>query len=96
MGMTNDGLSFWQAETASSELLETTIGDFLDQRARELLHQEAIVYSCYPEFGEALSIRWTYSEYRDRANAAAKGLLALGLKPDEQHRCARPQDHLYL
>src|SRR5260370_5405722 len=52
----------------------------LDRRAGELPTQEAIVYSCYPEFGGALDIRWTYQEYRARANAVAKGLLALGLQ----------------
>src|SRR5258708_39682285 len=79
MGMTTDGLSYWQAESEGIELLETTIGDLLDRRAEELPTQEAVVYSCYPEFGEALNIRWTYQEYRERANAVAKGLLALGL-----------------
>src|SRR5438094_7481207 len=80
MGMTNDGLSYWQAESEGIELLEMTIGDLLDRRADELATQEAIVYSCYPEFGDALNIRWTYQDYRDRANAVAKGLLALGLQ----------------
>src|SRR5215467_4419028 len=79
MGMTADGLSYWQAETEGIELLDTTIGDLLVRRADELPAQEAIVYSCYPEFGDALTIRWTYQDYRDRANAVAKGLLALGL-----------------
>ncbi len=79
MGMTTDGLSYWQAETEGINLLEMTIGDLLDRRADELATQEAIVYSCYPEFGDALNIRWTYQDYRDRANAVAKGLLALGL-----------------
>jgi fatty-acyl-CoA synthase len=79
MGMTTDGLSYWQAETEGIKLLEMTIGGLLDRRADELPAQEAIVYSCYPEFGDALSIRWTYQDYRDRANAVAKGLLALGL-----------------
>lgn len=83
MGMTSDGLSFWQAETQGIELLETAIGDLLDQRADALPTQEAIVYSCYPEFGGSLALRWTYPEYRDRANAVAKGLLALGLRPGE-------------
>src|SRR6266571_8983606 len=78
-GMTTDGLSYWQAESEGIELLDTTIGDLLDRRADELPTQEAIVYSCYPEFGDALNIRWTYQDYRDRANAVAKGLLALGL-----------------
>src|SRR5947209_3381221 len=79
MGMTNDGLSYWQADTDGEPLLEITIGDLLDCRAEELPTQEAIVYSCYPEFGGALDIRWTYAEYRERANAVARGLMALGL-----------------
>ncbi len=80
MGMTNDGLSYWQAESKGIELLDLTIGDLLDRRAEELPTQEAIVYSCYPEFGDALNIRWTYQDYRERANAVAKGLMALGLQ----------------
>jgi hypothetical protein len=30
MGMTNDGLSYWQAETEGIELLDLSIGDLLD------------------------------------------------------------------
>src|SRR5712692_6611094 len=79
MGMTTDGLSYWQAESEGIDLLDTTIGDLLDRRADELPTQEAVVYSCYPEFGDALNVRWTYQDYRERANAVAKGLMALGL-----------------
>jgi len=79
MGMTNDGLSYWQAESDGVPLLEISIGDLLDRRAEEIPTQEALVYSCYPEFGDALNIRWTYHEYRERVNAIARGLLALGL-----------------
>ncbi|HZR39074.1 MAG TPA: AMP-binding protein [Ktedonobacteraceae bacterium] len=79
MGMTNDGLSYWQAETAGEPLLEMTIGDLLDRQARENATHEAIVYSCYPELGGALDIRWTYQEYRERADEVARGLMALGL-----------------
>src|SRR6058998_2545900 len=79
MGISTDGRSYWQAESEGIDLLDITIGDLLDRRADELATQEAIVYSCYPEFGDALNIRWTYQDYRDRANAVAKGLLALGL-----------------
>lgn len=75
MGMTRDGLSHWQAETTST-LLETTVGALLDQRAAEIPTRNAIVYSCYPEFGGALDIRWTYQEFRDYANAVARGLIA--------------------
>ena len=79
MGMTNDGLSYWQAESDGVELLEMTIGDLLDRRADEIPTREALVYSCYPEFGGALDIRWTYQEYRERVDAVARGLMALGL-----------------
>ena len=79
MGMTTDGLSYWQAESEGIDLLDTTIGDLLDRRAEELPTQEAVVYSCYPEFGDALNLRWTYQEYRERANQVARGLMALGL-----------------
>src|SRR5215469_12625107 len=79
MGMTTDGLSYWQAESEGIELLDTTIGDLLDRRADELPTQEAVVYSCYPEFGDALNLRWTYQQYRDRTNQVARDLMALGL-----------------
>jgi fatty-acyl-CoA synthase len=79
MGMSNNGLSYWQSESDGVPLLEISIGDLLDRRAEEIPNQEAIVYSCYPEFGGALDIRWTYLEYRERVNAIAQGLLALGL-----------------
>jgi len=79
MGMSNDGLSYWQTESDGIPLLEISIGELLDRRAEEIPTQEAIVYSCYPEFGDALDIRLTYHEYRERVNAIARGLLALGL-----------------
>ena len=79
MAMTIDGLSYWQAESEGLDLLDLTVGDLLDQRADEFADREAIVYSCYPEFGGALTIHWTYRDYRNRANALAKGLMALGL-----------------
>ncbi len=83
MGMTNDGLSYWQAETISEPLLNLTIGDLLDQRAAGLAAREAIVYSGYPEFGGTLDIRWSYAEYRERAEQVARGLLAAGLQKGE-------------
>lgn len=86
MGMTNDGLSYWQAAsspTAGTLLLDITIGDLLDQRASEIPTKEAVVYSGYPEFGGALDMRWTYRDYRDRADALARGLLARGLQKGE-------------
>jgi fatty-acyl-CoA synthase len=81
--MTNDGLSYWQADTDSEPLLELTIGDLLDRRADEIPAQEAVVYSCYPEFSGALDIRWSYAVFRERVNAVARGLMALGLQKGE-------------
>ncbi|HLI72020.1 MAG TPA: AMP-binding protein [Ktedonobacteraceae bacterium] len=78
MGMTNDGLSHWLAEE-SFPLLETTVGDLLDQRAREMPDKPAVVYSGYPEFGGLLDIHWSYAGYRSRADTVAQGLMALGL-----------------
>lgn len=80
MGMTNDGLSCWQAERSGLALLDTTVGDLLDLRAAEIPNKEAVVYSGYPEFGGLLDIRWTYAVYRARAEAVAQGLMALGLQ----------------
>lgn len=77
--MTNDGLSYWQADTAGEPLIEMTIGDLLDRQASAFPERDAVVYSGYPEFGGALDLRWTYREYRERSLATARGLLALGL-----------------
>ncbi|MFL5586506.1 MAG: AMP-binding protein, partial [Ktedonobacteraceae bacterium] len=65
--------------TEGIDLLEMTIGDLLDRRADELPLQEAVVYSCSPEFDGIHKVRWTYQEYRERANQVARGLMALGL-----------------
>ncbi len=79
MAMTNNGLSYWQAESEDIDLLNITIGDLLDRQAEAFSDREALVYSCYPEFGSALDMRWTYQDYHEQANAVARGLLALGL-----------------
>ena len=83
MGMTHDGLSYWQAEADGIELLEMTPADCLDRQAERIPTQEALVYSCYPEFGGALDIRWNFAEYRERVNAVARGLMALGFQKGE-------------
>jgi fatty-acyl-CoA synthase len=83
MAVTGDGLSYWQAEAGTSPLIDTTIGDLLDQRAAAFPAREAVVYSCYPELGPAFDVRWSYADYRERANAVARGLLALGLDRGE-------------
>ena len=80
MGITNDGLSYWQAETNGIQLLDITFGDLLDRQAEAFSAREALVYSCYPEFGDALNVRWSYREFRERSEQVARGLMALGLQ----------------
>jgi fatty-acyl-CoA synthase len=79
MGIKSD-LAYWEAESADIELIEQTVGDLLNRRAAELPDKEALVYR-YPEIG--LELRLTYSQYRDRVDQVAKGLIALGVAPGE-------------
>ena len=70
----------WQAESRGIDLINLTIGDLLDQKADAIPDKEALVYD-YPEIG--LSLRLSYSQYRDEVNRIAKGLLALGIEKGE-------------
>ncbi|MYL19310.1 AMP-binding protein [Halobacillus litoralis] len=54
-------------------LLEQTVGELLEEKASLYPDQEAYVY---PENG----IRKTYAEFNEEADAAAKGLMALGIE----------------
>jgi fatty-acyl-CoA synthase len=55
-----------------AQLVNITVGELLNQQAERFGDREAVVY---PEF----SLRWTYREFRDVCNRAAKGLMRLGL-----------------
>ena len=59
--------------TADAPLLGQTIGAALDRAAREWADRTALI-------SPAQEIRWTWRELRDRADALAAGLLALGLR----------------
>lgn len=72
--------AFWEAESFGTELIQTTIGDMLDQQAEAKPDKEALVYN-YPELG--INIRYNYRQYRDEVNKVAKGLLALGIEKGE-------------
>lgn len=76
MGIHNDR-AIWEAQSEGFALLNTTIGDLLDQQADAMPDKEALVYH-YPEL--VINVRLTYSQYRTQANRLAKGLLALGVK----------------
>lgn len=56
-----------------SELLNITIGDLLDLRAKEYPDTDAVVY---PHEG----IKYSYAQFRDICNKAAKGFMAMGIK----------------
>ena len=53
--------------------IESTIGHMLEQRAAEQPDHDYIVY---PD----RNLRWSYSEFNDRVDQLAKGLLAIGLE----------------
>lgn len=62
---------------SDTPLLGDTIGRSLDHAVRRWSHREALVS---PSHG----VRWTWSEFAERVDALASGLLALGLERGER------------
>jgi fatty-acyl-CoA synthase len=62
---------------AGAPLLSQTIGQALDRAAAAWPDQPALI-------SRAQAIRWTWAELRDRVDAFAAGLLALGLRPGDR------------
>jgi fatty-acyl-CoA synthase len=58
-------------------LLDSTIGDYLDEIATRFPHQEAVVV-------RHQGIRWSYGEYLCEIEKLARGLLALGIVPGDR------------
>ena len=58
-------------------LLESTIGDYLDDVATRFPHHEALVV-------RHQDIRWSYGEYLCEIEKLARGLLALGIAPGDR------------
>ena len=56
-----------------ADLLHITMGDLLDEVVSRQGDREGVIY---PE----KNLRWTYRQFRDECNRAAKGLMKLGLK----------------
>ncbi|MGF7086537.1 fatty-acyl-CoA synthase [Kroppenstedtia sanguinis] len=56
-----------------ADLLHVTMGDLLDEVVSKQGDQEGVIY---PE----KDLRWTYRQFREECNQAAKGLMQLGLK----------------
>src|SRR3954469_23747189 len=71
-----DDRSIWEAEDGGIDLIDITVGDLLDRQAEALGDSDAVVYH-YPESG--LELRLGFGALRDRVDAVAKGLMALGV-----------------
>jgi fatty-acyl-CoA synthase len=68
--------AIWEAEAEGVELLNTTIGELLEQQAQIKPDKEALVYN-YPEIG--LNLRLNFRQYRDEVDRLSKGLMALDI-----------------
>ncbi|MCB2041539.1 MAG: AMP-binding protein, partial [Rhodoferax sp.] len=68
--------SEWTPESEGHALLDITLGTLIDRQAEALADQDAVVYR-YPEID--LDLRLGFRQLRDRVNAVAKGLIALGV-----------------
>jgi len=68
--------AIWEAESEGITLLNTTIGELLEQQAELRPDKEALVYN-YPEIG--LNLRLNFRQYRDEVDRLSKGLMALDI-----------------
>ena len=59
--------------TANKPLLGMTIGDMLDRIAERFPNNDALV--CLHQ-----DIRWTYKEFVEKVNEAARAFMAIGVK----------------
>ncbi|MBI9105840.1 MAG: AMP-binding protein [Spirochaetales bacterium] len=56
-------------------LIETTLGSLLEEKTSEFADKDFIIYS-------DRNLRFTYSQFNERVDQLAKGLMALGIKKD--------------
>jgi len=63
----------YTSSTADKPLLGMTIGDMLDRTAEKFPNNDALV--CLHQ-----DIRWTYKEFVDKVNEAARAFMAIGVK----------------
>ena len=73
--------SIWEAETGGFDLVDVTVGDLLDAQAEQLGERDALVYR-YPEIG--IDLRLSFRALRERVDAIARGLLALGVNKGDK------------
>ncbi len=59
------------------KLIETTLGGLLEKWAGETPHHDFIVY---PD----RNLRFSYAQFNDRVNKMAKGLISIGVKPNNK------------
>jgi fatty-acyl-CoA synthase len=82
MGLTPDGLSVWEPEPGPLPLVDTAIGDALDEAARDAPEREAVVVCGFADLG--FDLRWSYRELREAADRLARALIGAGLAPGER------------
>lgn len=70
-------LPSYTSGTAEAPLLGMTIGEMLDRTAAKYPDTEALV--CLHQ-----DIRWTYKEFVDKINEAARAFMAIGVKPGDR------------
>jgi len=68
--------AIWEAESEGVALLNTTIGELLEQQAEIRPDKEALIYN-YPEL--ELNLRLNFRQYRDEVDRLSKGLMALDI-----------------
>jgi fatty-acyl-CoA synthase len=73
--------SVWTRESFGEELIDTTVGDLLDQQAERFCNEPALIYR-YPEMGIDLCL--SYGALRDRVDRLARGLIALDVGPGDK------------
>lgn len=73
----NQALPSYASGTSTTPLLGMTIGEMLDRTAARYPDNEALV--CLHQ-----DIRWTYREFLERVNEAARAFLTIGVEPGDR------------
>src|SRR5688500_6549508 len=73
-----EALAWWEADPGDLPLVDQTVGALLDDAAMRGPDHEAVAVSAFGDVG--CYVRWSYTELRQRADALARGLMAVGVE----------------
>ena len=76
------GVSWWDRDAAIPPIADQTIGGLLEEVADLFGDQEAITSIAQPT--HTPDVRWTFRDFRERVERAARALLASGLQRNER------------